>query len=62
MYNEKNLVYIFTMLECIEKCWIYTADFDTPDDFIWANEQKELNAVVSLFIAFVRNRKRLNKT
>ena len=40
MFSEKNLVYIFTMLECIEKCWIYTADFDTPADFIWANEQK----------------------
>ena len=62
MYNEKNLVYIFTMLECIEKCWIYTADFDTPDDFIWANEQKELNAVVSLFVAIGEESKKIEQT
>ncbi len=62
MYSEKNLVYIFTMLECIEKCWIYTADFDTPDDFIWANEQKELNAVVSLFVAIGEESKKIEQT
>ena len=62
MYSEKNLVYIFTMLECIEKCWIYTADFDTPDDFIWANEQKELNAAVSLFVAIGEESKKIEQT
>ncbi len=39
MYDAKNLIYIFTMLECIEKTWIYTAEFQNPNDFVWANEQ-----------------------
>ena len=51
MYNTKNLIYLFTMLECCEKAWIYTKEFNNPNDFIWANEQKELNATISLFIA-----------
>ncbi|MFA5454962.1 MAG: hypothetical protein WC272_06555 [Sulfurimonas sp.] len=37
MYDEKNLIHIFTILECCEKAWIYTKDFDNPADFIWAN-------------------------
>ncbi len=31
---DKNLLYIFTMLECIEKCWIYTEEFDNDYDFL----------------------------
>ncbi len=38
---DKNLLHIFTMLECIEKCWIYTEEFDNAYNFLWANEQKE---------------------
>ena len=48
MYDSKNLIYLFTILECCEKAWIYTKDFSNPVDFIWANEQKELNATISL--------------
>ena len=51
MWCNQNIVYIFTMLECIEKCWIYTANFKNADEFVQANDQKELNAVISLFIA-----------
>jgi len=59
MYN-KNLLYIFTILECIEKCWIYTKDFDSAYEFLWANEQKELNAVISLFIAIGEESKKID--
>ncbi|MCX6052045.1 MAG: DUF86 domain-containing protein [Campylobacterales bacterium] len=60
MYDTKNLIYIFTMLECIEKTWIYTAEFKNPSDFIWANEQKELNATISLFIAIGEEAKKID--
>ena len=60
MYDGKNLIYIFTMLECIEKTWIYTQEFSNPDDFIWANEQKELNATISLFIAIGEEAKKID--
>ena len=61
MYDVKNLIYIFTMLECIEKTWIYTKEFTNPNDFIWANEQKELNASISLFIAIGEESKKIDK-
>jgi len=32
MYDVRNLIYIFTMLECIEKTWIYTKEFDDPTE------------------------------
>lgn len=60
MYDDKNLIHIFTMLECCEKAWIYTENFDNPSDFIWANEQKELNAVISLFIAIGEESKKID--
>lgn len=60
MYDEKNLMYILTMLECIEKTWIYTSEFNSPIDFIWANEQKELNATISLFIAIGEESKKID--
>lgn len=62
MYNENNLIYIFTMLECIEKAWIYTEEFDDPVNFIWANEQKELNATISIFIAIGEESKKIDQT
>ena len=46
MYENRSLISILTILECIEKIFIYTKDFDNPVDFIWANEQKELNATI----------------
>ncbi|DAB28420.1 MAG TPA: hypothetical protein CFH78_02565 [Sulfurimonas sp. UBA10385] len=61
MYDEKNLIHIFTILECCEKAWIYTKDFNNPIEFIWANEQKELNAVISLFIAIGEESKKIDK-
>ncbi|MEA3498454.1 MAG: HepT-like ribonuclease domain-containing protein [Campylobacterota bacterium] len=61
MYNEKNLIYILTILECCEKAWIYTKDFNNPTDFIWANEQMELNATISLFIAIGEESKKIDK-
>ena len=61
MSNEKDLIYIFTILECIEKTWIYTESFDDPIDFIWANDQKELNATISLFIAIGEESKKISQ-
>jgi uncharacterized protein with HEPN domain len=62
MYSEKNLIYIFTMLECIEKTWIYTKNFSNPSDLIWSNEQIELNATISLFIAIGEESKKIEQS
>lgn len=59
MYSEKNLIYILTMLECIEKTWIYTKNFNNPNDLVFSNEQIELNATISLFIAIGEESKKI---
>ena len=46
MYNDKNLIHIFTILECIEKCWIYLKDYKNASDFYWENEQRDLNTTM----------------
>ena len=61
MYNLKNLVFIMTMLECIEKCWIYTKEFENANDLAEANDQKELNAIISLFIAIGEESKKIDQ-
>lgn len=44
MYSHKNLVYILTSLECIEKASIYSKDFDNEESFYAANDQMNFNA------------------
>ncbi|MDD5212200.1 MAG: DUF86 domain-containing protein [Sulfuricurvum sp.] len=61
MYDEKNLIYIMTMLECTEKVWIYSGKYTTASDFIWADEQQPLNGVISLFIAIGEESKKIDK-
>jgi hypothetical protein len=42
MYNEKNPVYVLTLLEAIEKIKIYSSEFENADDFLWAYQQLKL--------------------
>ncbi len=60
MYNIKNIIYILTILECCEKAWIYTRKFKCASEFIDSNEQMELNAVISLFIAIGEESKKID--
>lgn len=58
MYN-KNLLYVLTMLEAIEKILIYTKLFTTADDFYNAEDQKSFNASVNLLIAIGEESKKI---
>jgi uncharacterized protein with HEPN domain len=60
MYDDKNLIYIFTILECIEKCWIYSKDYENSEDFITKNDQRDLNATISMFIAIGEESKKID--
>jgi len=60
MSSEKNLIYIFTMLECIEKIWIYSKDYKSVDEFIFSDNQQPLNASVNLFIAIGEESKKID--
>ncbi|RLD72609.1 MAG: hypothetical protein DRJ10_18560 [Bacteroidetes bacterium] len=51
MYNDKNLIYVLTILEAIEKLQIYTKDFSNAYDFWSADEQLNFNASSNLLLA-----------
>lgn len=44
MYN-KNLLYVLTMLEAIEKILIYTKSFNSADDFYNSEDQKNFKII-----------------
>lgn len=60
MYNEKNLVYVLTILEAIEKIKIYSSEFGNADDFLWSNQQLNFNGTVNLLIAIGEESKKID--
>jgi len=60
MYSDKNLIYIFTILEAIEKINLYTKVFEDDESFYYANNQMNFNAVVSLLIAIGEENKKID--
>ena len=60
MFNTKNLSSICTRLECIEKIFIYSSNFNNVEDSIWANDQQNYNANWGLLLAIRDESKRLN--
>ena len=61
MYSDDNLIYIFTILESIEKIKIYTKDLKDDEEFYCANNQMNFNAVISLLIAIGEENKKINQ-
>ncbi|MDK9693682.1 MAG: DUF86 domain-containing protein, partial [Sulfurimonas sp.] len=56
-----NLIYIFTILESIEKINLYTKDLTDDEEFYYANNQMNFNAVVSLLIAIGEENKKIDQ-
>ena len=61
MFDIKNLTYIFTMLEAIEKIFIYSSNFEDEEDFYHANKQLNFNASVNLLIAIGEENKKIDE-
>jgi len=61
MYSDNNLIYIFTILESIEKIKLYTKDLTDDEEFYYANNQMNFNAVVSLLIAIGEENKKIDQ-
>ena len=57
---DKQLLYILTILEAVEKIRIYTAEFSDPLDFFEANAQMNFNATVNLLIAIGEESKKID--
>ncbi|MBN1250516.1 MAG: DUF86 domain-containing protein [Bacteroidales bacterium] len=60
MYSDRNLVYILTILEAIEKLYIYSEKFDNAYDF-WINKnQLNYNASSNLLITIGEATKKID--
>jgi uncharacterized protein with HEPN domain len=62
MYSDNNLIYLFTILEAIEKINLYTEDINDDEEFYYANNQMNFNAVVNLLIAIGEENKKIDQT
>ena len=60
MYNAKNLIHIFTILEAVEKINIYCKGFEDDEELYTANDQLNFNAVVNLLIAIGEENKKID--
>lgn len=58
---NKNVVYILTILEAIEKIRVYTKDFPNADSFYSANNQLEFNASLALLMAIAEESKKIDE-
>lgn len=61
MFDSKNMLYILTILEAIEKIMIYSADFEDEEKFYHSNKQLNFNATVNLLIAIGEENKKIDK-
>lgn len=57
---DKQLLYVLTILEAVEKVRIYSNNFSDPLDFFEANAQMNFNATVNLLIAIGEESKKID--
>lgn len=60
MYEKSEALYLLTILECIEKIYIYVKDINSHEEFLWKNDQMNFNACNSLLIAIGEDAKKLS--
>ncbi|MEL6588815.1 MAG: HepT-like ribonuclease domain-containing protein [Bacteroidota bacterium] len=60
MYEKKNLTYILTALEAIEKCFIYSQEFEDSDQFFAHSEQMNFNACQILLLTIGEESKKID--
>lgn len=60
-YSEKNILYILTVLEAIEKIQLYVNGYKNATDFFDANNQMTFNAVCHLLLAVGEESKKIEE-
>mgnify|MGYP003544107494 CR=1 FL=1 len=60
MFSSKNLTYILTILEAIEKISYYSKEFKDEEEFYLANKQLNFNATVNLLSAICEENKKID--
>ena len=59
---NKNILYLLSVLESIEKIKLYTKEYSDADDLFDANYQKDFNATLTLLIALGEDVKNLEES
>lgn len=59
MYSKKNFTYIVTILEVIEKIFIYSKDVEAAEEFYELNEQLNFNACQILLLTIGEESKKI---
>jgi uncharacterized protein with HEPN domain len=57
---KDDLVYLLNILESIEKIFLYVGNIDDAEDFYYANEQLNFNAVLNLLANIGENVKKIS--
>ena len=60
MFDSKNILYILTILEAIEKVFIYSSSFKDEEEFYFANKQLNFNATTNLLIVIGEENKKID--
>jgi len=60
MFESKNMLYILTILEAIEKIAVYCGKFEDEESFYSADKQLYFNATVNLLIAIGEENKKID--
>lgn len=47
---NKDLLYLLRILEAIEKILLYSKQYNTADEFLFSNDQKDYNASLLLMM------------
>ncbi|GAB3756575.1 HepT-like ribonuclease domain-containing protein [Spirosoma pomorum] len=61
MFSNRNLTYICTLLECIEKIFLYSDGFNDATEFALANDQLNFNATWGLLLVVGEESKKIDK-
>ncbi len=61
MYEKKNFTYILTILEAIEKIYLYAKNFRDADEFCQANDQMNFNACQILLLVIGEESKKISQ-
>lgn len=60
MYDSKNVAFLLTMLEAIEKIKIYTKGIDSPESLLAKDDQMVFNACQTLLMVVGEESKKIN--
>ena len=61
MYDKKNIAYVLTSLEAVEKIFIYTKDINSAEAFLKGNDQLNFNACQTLLMVIGEETKKIEQ-